>query len=61
MKNKLASSLGFGASAAFGAAVYDALKRGVNEIDIVWVMIVGASVAIIWLLVPTGAIRKKDR
>ena len=60
MKNKLVSSLSFGASAALGAAVYDALKRGFNEIDIVWVMIVGASVAIISFLVSFGFFRKRD-
>lgn len=61
MKNKLASSLSLGASAALGAAVYDAFKRGVNEIDIAWVMIVGVSVAIIHFFMSTGFSRERDR
>ena len=60
MKSKLSSSLMFGAAAALGAAVYDVLIHGVNEIDIAWVMIVGASFAIISLFVPTSFFRKKD-
>lgn len=52
--------MGYGASAALGAAVYDALKRGVHEIDIGWMMIVGTSIAIISLLVQTASFRKSD-
>lgn len=61
MERKLAPSLSFGASAALGAAVYEALKRGGNEIDIAWVMIVGISVAIIYIFISTGFSREMDR
>lgn len=61
MKNKLASSLSFSAAAALGAAVYDAFKRGVNEIDFAWVLVVGVSVAIIYFFMSTGFSREKDR
>ncbi len=61
MKNKLASSLKFGAGAALGAAVYDVFTHGVDEINIAWVTIVGVSFSIIRFLVPTGFFRKSRR